>query len=253
MIIAQISDTHIADDTDDKARRLEDFERTIDDINALDARPDIIVHTGDVAHNGRPNEYAAALEILAKASSPVFVLAGNRDDRKNLRQAFSSEGYLNRDSEFIEYAIDDFPTKLVMVDTVSADSNKGDFCQKRSENLLQLAKTKGDRPVIVFAHHPPFEAWECPDPFHFERPESMLRMRKTLGKIDGLKAVLCGHVHRFDQGDVDGTLAAAMPSTATTLRKGIYPGKMQTRPVYQIHQIDPVLGFATQTRIVGED
>ncbi len=60
MIIAQISDTHIALDTPDAERRLRDFERTIADINALDPAPDVIVHTGDIVHNGRPDEYAEA-------------------------------------------------------------------------------------------------------------------------------------------------------------------------------------------------
>jgi 3',5'-cyclic-AMP phosphodiesterase len=36
MIIAQISDTHVALDTPDAGRRLRDFARTIADINALD-------------------------------------------------------------------------------------------------------------------------------------------------------------------------------------------------------------------------
>jgi 3',5'-cyclic AMP phosphodiesterase CpdA len=47
MIIAQISDTHIALDTPDADRRIRDFALTVADINALDPAPDVIVHTGD--------------------------------------------------------------------------------------------------------------------------------------------------------------------------------------------------------------
>ena len=61
MIIAQISDTHIALDTPDADQRIRDFERTIADINALDPAPDVIVHTGDIVHNGRQDEYAQAV------------------------------------------------------------------------------------------------------------------------------------------------------------------------------------------------
>ncbi len=39
MILAQISDTHIALDTADADERISDFERTIADINALDPGP----------------------------------------------------------------------------------------------------------------------------------------------------------------------------------------------------------------------
>ena len=128
MIIAQISDTHIALDTHDADQRIEDFERTIAALNALDPAPDVIVHTGDVVHNGRQDEYAQAVAILAGASAPVYVLAGNKDDRANLHAAFSACGYLAPDSEFIDYAIEDFPVRLIAVDTLSAGSNKGDFC-----------------------------------------------------------------------------------------------------------------------------
>ena len=46
MIIAHISDTHIALDTPDAERRIRDFEDTIADINELDPAPDVIVHSG---------------------------------------------------------------------------------------------------------------------------------------------------------------------------------------------------------------
>ncbi len=53
MIIAQISDTHIALDTPDADQRMRDFASTIADINALEPQPDVIVHTGDILYNGR--------------------------------------------------------------------------------------------------------------------------------------------------------------------------------------------------------
>ena len=98
MIIAQISDTHLALDTADADQRIRDFTRTIADINGLDPAPDVIVHTGDIVHNGRQDEYTEARAILAKARAPVYVLAGNKDDRANLRAAFSPFGYLAPDS-----------------------------------------------------------------------------------------------------------------------------------------------------------
>ena len=43
MIIAQISDTHIALDTPDADRRISDFALTVADINAPDPAPDVIL------------------------------------------------------------------------------------------------------------------------------------------------------------------------------------------------------------------
>ena len=93
MIIAQISDTHLTLDTPDANQRMRDFALTVADINSLDPAPDVIVHTRDIVHNGRQDEYAQAAATLAKARAPVYVLGGNRDDRANLRAAFSASGY----------------------------------------------------------------------------------------------------------------------------------------------------------------
>ena len=251
MIIAQISDTHIALDTPDTDQRILDFERTMADVNALDPAPDVIVHTGDIVHNGRKDEYAQAVATLAKARVPVYVLAGNKDNRTNLREAFSACQYLAPYSDFIDYAIDDYPVRLIALDTLSSGSNKGDFCEVRVRRLIDLIDAETTRPIAVFTHHPPFEVTVGPDPIHFETPEIMSRLRRALQHSGGVVAVFSGHVHRAAAGLVGSIPATVVQCIATTLRRGEYPAQMKTRPVYQIHRFDPVWGFATETRIVG--
>ena len=251
MIIAQISDTHIALDTPDADQRVQDFALTIADINALNPAPDVIVHTGDLVHNGRQDEYAQAVATLAKARAPVYVLVGNKDNRANLRAAFSACGYLAPDSEFIDYAVEDFPVRLIAVDTLSTGSNKGDFCPARARRLIDLIDAETTKPIAIFAHHPPFEVTVGPDSLHFETPEIMARLRRALQHSGRVVAVFSGHVHRAAMGQVASIPATVMPCIATTLRKGAYPAHMKRRPVYQVHRFDPVWGFATETRIVG--
>ena len=250
MIIAQISDTHVALDTRDADRRIRDFEVTIADINALDPAPDVIVHTGDIVHNGRQDEYAEAVAVLAKARAPVYVLAGNKDDRANLRKAFSADGYLAPDSDFVDYAIDDYPVRLIALDTLSSSSNKGDFCRERVRHLIDLIDAETTKPIAVFTHHPPFEVTVGPDLLHFENRDAMSRLRRALQHSGRVVAVFSGHVHRAVTGRVASIPASVMPCIATTLRKGEYPADMKTRPVYQVHRFDPVWGFVTESRIV---
>jgi 3',5'-cyclic-AMP phosphodiesterase len=251
MIIAQISDTHINLDTPDSDQRIQDFELTIADINALDPRPDVIVHTGDIVHNGREDEYAQSLTTLLKARAPAYVVAGNRDDRVKLRETYSACGYFAADSDFIDYAIDHFPVRLIALDTLSLRSNKGDFCLQRARRLIDLIDADLTKPIAVFTHHPPFEVTVGPDRLHFETPAVMSRLRNALQHSEQVVGVFSGHVHRAAVGHVGRIRASVMPCIATTLRRGEYPAPMKLRPIYHIHRFDPVWGFTTETRIVA--
>jgi len=251
MIIAQISDTHIALDTPDADRRIRDFEVTVADINALDPAPDVIVHTGDIVHNGRQDEYAQAVATLAKARAPVYVMAGNKDNRAKLREAFAACGYLAPDSGFVQYAIEDYPVRLIALDTLSSGSNKGDFCRARTSHLIDMIDAEASKPIAVFAHHPPFEVMVGPDRINFETREIMSRLRRALQHSGRVVAVFSGHVHRAAESHIAGIPATVMPCIATTLRKGEYPAQMKMRPVYHVHRFDPVWGFSTEARVVG--
>ena len=248
MIIAQISDTHIALDVPDADRRMSDLALTVADINALDPLPDAIVHTGDVAHNGRQDEYEAAKAILANARAPVYLLAGNKDNRTNLHAAFLAGEHPAPGCNFIQYAIDRYPVRLIALDT-QGSGNKGEFCRERLEHLTDLLAADAAKPTAVFTHHPPFLVTEGPEAFHFENWDAMSSLRRALSRLGQVVGVFSGHVHRAVSGDVEGIPAMVLPAIATTLRHGVYPVHLKNRPVYQIHRFDPVCGFVSETRI----
>ncbi|MGD9867203.1 MAG: metallophosphoesterase [Hyphomicrobiales bacterium] len=249
MIIAQISDTHVALDAPDTDQRLQDFERVIADINTLDPQPDLIVHTGDIVHNGLADEYALSAAILSRARAPVFVLAGNKDDRTNLLSSFLGAGYLEPGAPFIDYAIEDFPLRIIALDTLSEGNNKGDFCKERAQRFAGLLERDPDRPAVVCSHHPPFRVPVGPDPVNFVTQDSMERLAGAIAQAGQIVAVLSGHVHRLTGGTVGTTPAIVTTSIATTLRKGEYPAEMEGRPVYYLHRHDPARGFASEVRI----
>lgn len=254
MNIAQISDTHIALDTPDADQRLRDLSLTIADINALDPLPDLIIHSGDIAQSGRADEYARVLAVLSKARAPVYVVPGNRDDKRNLLAAFRagpSYGYLASDSEFIDYAVEEYPVRLVALDTASSRSNKGAFNPERAARLAGLIAAEATKPIAVFMHHPPFEVMEGPDRLHFETREMLSLLDQALQSSGRVIAVFSGHVHRAVAGRIGSIRASVAPCTATTRRYGDYPASMERRPVYQVHRFDPDWGFVSETRIVA--
>lgn len=250
MIIAQISDTHIALGATDADRRASDLERTLADINTLDPAADVIIHTGDVVHGGRREDYAAAASLLATARAPVYVAPGNRDDRENLRHALS-RWVPTSGPGFLDYAVEDFPVRLVAFDTTTSASNKGDFSPERARGLTALIETESQRPTAVFMHHPPFTVTVGPDPLNFVTAEAMASLQATLERSGRVVAVFCGHVHRSTWGRIGNIPVMVAPCTATTLRKGDFPSQMQGRPIYHLHRLTSACELVTELRIVA--
>jgi 3',5'-cyclic-AMP phosphodiesterase len=251
MIIAQVTDTHIAADAPDAEQRACDLERAIADINALDPAPDVVIHTGDITHGGRPEDYARAASLLGMARPPVWVAGGNRDDKENLHRAFSPWACRAASSRCLDYAVEDFPVRLIAMDSVGPGSNKGDFGPERARRLTELIDAERTKPIAVFMHHPPFMVPVGPDPLNFVSSAAMASLQRTLERSGRVVAVFCGHVHRSSWGRIGNITVMVAPCTATTLRKGDFPPQMQGRPVYHLHTLAGAGGLVTEVRIVA--
>ncbi|MGI9406899.1 MAG: metallophosphoesterase [Hyphomicrobiaceae bacterium] len=238
MRIAQISDTHLSVD---HPSRTNDLERCIAQVNTLDPQPDMVVHTGDVAHNGLPEEYETARRLLDTLKAPVVVLAGNRDRRAPLIDAFADLGYLPPDASFVQYAIDRFPVRLVCIDTVSTASNKGHMCKHRLDHLAALLDEDPAKPTVVFMHHPPFEVSVGPDPFHFEAESAARALQALIAQHNNIVAARCGHVHRDTTGHIGTVPAAIMSCCANDLRKGETLPVATGTPLYLLHDLEPAI------------
>ena len=140
---------------------------------------------------------------------------------------FRRDGYLQSGSDFIDYAVEDYPVRLIAVDTLNTDSNKGDFCPRAGQRLIDLIDAETSKPIAVFAHHPPFEVTVGPDPLNFETPGDDGRGCATLQHSGRVIGVFSGHVHRGTAGHVGSIPAIVVPCIATTLRKGEYPAHMK--------------------------
>ena len=252
MIIAQISDTHIAADHPMGPERAIHLASCVAAINRLDPQPDVVVHTGDLTHQGKPEEVATALAILANLEPPFHLVAGNRDERSALRAALTSSGRLAPDWPFVQYAAEDHPVRLIILDSLSGTSKKGGFCQRRLDHLADLLAQDPDKPVALFLHHPPFDVTAAPDPFQYESRESVARLADVLARGGQVVRAFCGHAHRAADGQVGSVPASTMPAVAVDLRKGDYPEEVQDRPLIQIHEHRPGAGFATTTLAAGD-
>ncbi len=251
MIIAQISDTHIDLDHPFGKDRIRNLVQCVEDINGLDPLPDVVIHTGDLTNTGHPAEYEEAARILGDLRPPLYVTAGNRDDRTALRSVFTDGSCLMPETDFVQFRVDEFPVRLIILDTLTEDTNKGDFCSDRADSLSAALSEDDSKPTAVFMHHPAFEVVESKYPIQFESRDAMARMEKALNRYGRVIRAFCGHTHRATAGMIGDVPVSSTPSVAVDLRLGDYPDAHQSVPLYQIHRFDGTGGFVSEMRPAG--
>lgn len=234
MIIAQLSDSHIALEA---PQRGENLAACVRHIAALPERPDVVVHTGDIAHNGTLEEYQAAAEIMADLPAPLYVIPGNKDRRAAMAQVFAANMASPLGAAFLQYAVDDFPIRLVFLDSLTLSSNKGELCQHRLAHLDDMLTQERQKPTAVFVHHPPFDVPSAKDPFQFLTRENAAQFEAVLKRAPNATGLFCGHIHREYDGRFADIPARTMTAIALDLRFGDYPQAPGT-PLYHLHRFN---------------
>jgi Icc protein len=256
-LLAQISDLHIkahGSVTYGVVDTVSMLRACVRHLLALKQRPDAIAVTGDLTDLGRPEEYAVLRELLAPLAMPIYVIPGNHDDRNELRAAFSDYTYLAQSKNFIQYAIDAHPLRIVALDTVVAGESGGELCNERLAWLERTLARMPDRPTVVLMHHPPFKTFiGHMDVFALRDPDGLAAVIKRYPHVE---AILCGHVHRCVAVRFAGTIASIAPSTAHQIALDLdvdAPGRfVMEPPAYRLHAYSPDVGVVSHTAYVGE-
>jgi 3',5'-cyclic-AMP phosphodiesterase len=270
MLVAQITDTHIlaegklyhsphraipADAAPgwsyiDTAGCL---KRAIAELNGLTPRPDVIVVTGDLTDHGSAEEYANLKAILGAADVPVFVIPGNHDSRDALRAAFADDGYLATEG-FLHYTVENYPLRLVALDTHIPGSHDGLLCEERLDWLDRTLADAPTQPTLLAMHHPPFPTGIG----HMDRHalKNPAEFAEVVRKHSQIERILCGHLHRTIDHRFAGTIAGTCPSTAHQLVLDMMPEAPAEftfePPGYQLHFWREGVGLVSHTAVFGD-
>jgi 3',5'-cyclic-AMP phosphodiesterase len=215
MLLAQITDFHIRPEGRLAYGRVDTaafLARTVARLAELEPRPDVVLATGDLVDAGDPDEYAHLRRLLAPLALPLYVLPGNHDSRAGLSEAFRDHAYLPRDGEFLHYVVEDWPLRLIGLDTTVPGEPGGRLCDRRLAWLEARLAEAPERPTLLMMHHPPMTTGiDHMDAMGLESPE---RLAEILRRHDQVERIICGHVHRSIQASFAGKPASVAPSTA---------------------------------------
>jgi len=144
--IAHISDTHISKHGNFIEKM---FDKAIKEINNLDPKPDVVIHTGDLTDQGVLADYEFSLEKLGMLDSKVVFVPGNHDERNYGHSLFKEMiGPL-------DYKTQVGDGMIFVMNSPEPDRDEGRLGRRRQnyleENLKEIAEDKIK--IVAFHHH----------------------------------------------------------------------------------------------------
>lgn len=256
-LVAQVSDLHIKAGGKMSYRIVDTagmLRACVAHMLALPQPLDVVVFTGDLVDFGRPEEYATLRELISPLKMPVYLLPGNHDERTAMRNAFPEHAYLRQSPEYINYAIEDHPLRIVGFDTTVPGKSGGLASADRLAWLDATLAAQPGKPTVVLMHHPPFQTFiGHMDRLGLERSEDL---EKVIRKHPQVERLLCGHLHRPIMARFGGTIACTVPSpahqVALDLAEDAASRFVMEPPAYGLHAYTPETGVISHTAFVGD-
>jgi 3',5'-cyclic-AMP phosphodiesterase len=201
---AQISDTHIGFKKDANPDVVGSLRRAIADLNALPTRPAFVVHTGDISHLSRPEEFDAAKQILRELKTDrILYVPGEHDALDDGLGGYSKHFSQGADGKPY-YSFDSHGVHVVGLVNV-VNFKPGSLALLGDEQLewleRDLAGLSDSTPIVVLAHIP---LWTVYQPWGWgtgDSPRALTYLRRF-----GSVTVLNGHIHQIMQ-KVEGNVA----------------------------------------------
>jgi 3',5'-cyclic-AMP phosphodiesterase len=224
----QISDSHIGFNKPANTDVVGTLQAAIGKINALEHEPDFIIHTGDLSHSAKPEEFDTLAQVLKSARpKQIFYVPGEHDTASDDGKLYL-ECY-GRDAQGRGwYSFNHKDVHFVGLSNVAVMEGMGSL---GADQLAWLqADLKGQpssRPIVVFAHIP---LWSVYPEWGWGTADSAqaLGYLKPFGSV----TVLNGHIHqvmRKVEGQVTFHTAAstAFPQPAPGTAKAPGPMKVE--------------------------
>ena len=250
--VAQLTDLHVRPEGVPAYRVAETNMLTARALRAVAAlRPavDAVIITGDLTDCGLPAEYELLRGLLARVTVPVHVILGNHDRRENLLAGLpgtrSAEG-------FVQYAADDLPLRLVMLDTVVPGAGHGELCAARLDWLHRTLAEAPRKPTLIGMHHPPFACGIAHmDAIALCNPGGFAAV---LARHPQVERIVCGHHHRPVTARFGTAVASISPSVAHQVKLDLHddaaPAFVLEPPAFELHRWRPDTGVVSHVALV---
>jgi len=193
----QISDSHVGFSKPANPHALDTLKEAVGHITGLPTKPAFMLHTGDITHSAKPQEFDDASQIIGSAGVPVHYVPGEHD----ITDEETEKAYLERYGKGTKgggwYSFDQNGVHFIGLNNVVNLKTFGlGFLGNEQLEWLEddLRPLKSSTPIVVFAHIPlwsiyPNWGWGTDD------AAVALGYLKRFGSV----TVLNGHIHQLMQ------------------------------------------------------
>ncbi len=258
MLICQLTDLHLCP-PGEAAYPIVDTnafaERAFEAVASFDPKPDAIVITGDLTECGLDSEYQLFRSLVERHGlGRVHVIPGNHDDRDRFRANLGDMPGVDRNERFVQYVVDEFPVRLVMLDTIVNGAAHGILCEDRLAFLDRALEAAPDRPTMIAMHHPPFTCGiEHMDRINLTNADAFT---SVIARHPQVERIICGHHHRPVFARVGCAIASTGPSVAHQIELSLAPraagALILEPPAFHLHRWTRNAGFVTHHAYVDD-
>jgi 3',5'-cyclic-AMP phosphodiesterase len=246
---AQISDSHMGFNKPANTDVVATLKVAVDKLNALPTAPEFLLHTGDISHLSRPEEFDTVEQILKSApAKQVFYVPGEHDvtdgDGKEYLARYGKgaqgSGWYSFDKKGVHFL------GLVNVMNLKA-GGLGSLGPDQLEFIKKdVAALSASTPIVVFAHIP---LWSVYPEWGWGTDDSAqaLALLKRFGSL----TVLNGHIHQTMQ-KVEGSVT--FHTAASTAFPQPQPGKADSPGPMKVpaEQLRSLLGITDVNFVRGQ-
>ena len=213
--VLQISDTHLFADT---TRRLVgiDTEGSLQEIMALIHERvlpvDLVLATGDLAHDASKASYQRLGRHLETLGAPVYYLPGNHDDGRIMAE------YLATDTISMPAAVQHGEWLLIMLDSSLPDSARGHLAPAELTKLERELNNHPDCHILICLHHHPLpsgSAWL--DKMSLDNADAFFEI---VDRYKNVRGIVWGHIHQPSDRERNGVRMLSIPSTCIQFTPG---------------------------------
>ena len=221
-------------------------------MNRLVPQPDLVLLTGDLVNEGRPEEYDHLRQLLEPLRAPYHLVPGNHDLTDELRAAFPDHvhGTDGRADGVIEG-----PLRIVTLDSSRYPEPGGSLDAEQLEwldqTLAAVPDSRRSSPCTTHRSRPGSSTWTRWRSTRRPRRASR-RWSRTHPQVE---RVLSGHLHRCISRRFAGTIAMTAPSTAHAVQLDLGDGRAAWNhepPAILLHLWTPTGGVVTHLEVIGD-